>query len=116
MKNGLFKRGYLSKLVLAMSMLMTFGLTSGAWANEAQLWSKIKSGGHIVLMRHALAPGFGDPDGFTLGDCSSQRVLSEVGRHRLHILASAFVPMELPKQVCTPALGVAALIRLSCLT
>ena len=90
MKNRLFKRGYLSKFTFIFSMLMTFSLTAGAWANEAQLWSKIKSGGHIVLMRHALAPGFGDPDGFTLGDCSTQRVLSEVGRQQAAQIGERF--------------------------
>jgi len=33
-----------------------------------------------ILMRHAIAPGTGDPAGFTLGDCSTQRNLSEEGR------------------------------------
>jgi phosphohistidine phosphatase SixA len=32
------------------------------------------------LIRHALAPGVGDPANFTLGDCSTQRNLSEEGR------------------------------------
>lgn len=36
--------------------------------------------GDIVLYRHALAPGGGDPPGFTLGDCSTQRNLSDAGR------------------------------------
>jgi phosphohistidine phosphatase SixA len=31
-------------------------------------------------MRHALAPGTGDPDSFKLGDCSTQRNLNEEGR------------------------------------
>jgi phosphohistidine phosphatase SixA len=34
----------------------------------------------IVLLRHANAPGVGDPDGFKLGDCSTQRNLDDVGR------------------------------------
>ncbi|RFC66538.1 histidine phosphatase family protein [Fulvimarina endophytica] len=33
-------------------------------------------------MRHAIAPGTGDPDEFTLGDCSTQRNLSETGREQ----------------------------------
>jgi 8-oxo-(d)GTP phosphatase len=32
------------------------------------------------MLRHARAPGTGDPDHFTLGDCSTQRNLSEAGR------------------------------------
>lgn len=34
----------------------------------------------VYIMRHALAPGFGDPDNIKLGDCSTQRNLSDDGR------------------------------------
>ena len=36
--------------------------------------------GRILLMRHELAPGFGDPANFKLGDCSTQRNSGEEGR------------------------------------
>ena len=36
--------------------------------------------GTVLFMRHAMAPGFGDPDHFSLKDCSTQRNLNEVGR------------------------------------
>lgn len=48
--------------------------------NEAALWSALRSGGHVALMRHALAPGTGDPPEFSIVDCSTQRNLSEEGR------------------------------------
>ncbi|MFN5864795.1 MAG: histidine phosphatase family protein, partial [Pseudanabaena sp.] len=32
-------------------------------------WTALKGTGKVVLMRHALAPGTGDPSGFKLGDC-----------------------------------------------
>ncbi len=31
-------------------------------------------------MRHSLAPGVGDPENFSLNDCSTQRNLSDIGR------------------------------------
>lgn len=34
----------------------------------------------VLLMRHATAPGTGDPPGFVLGDCAMQRTLSAEGR------------------------------------
>lgn len=41
----------------------------------------LQSGGHVILMRHGqTVSGVGDPAGFTLGDCASQRNLSEAGR------------------------------------
>ena len=36
--------------------------------------------GKVLFMRHALAPGFGDPDYFSIKDCSTQRNLNETGR------------------------------------
>jgi phosphohistidine phosphatase SixA len=41
----------------------------------------LKAGGHVVLMRHAqTVSGVGDPQGFQLGDCGTQRNLSDAGR------------------------------------
>ena len=47
---------------------------------DAASWAALKSPGSIVLFRHALAPGGGDPPGFKADDCSTQRNLSEEGR------------------------------------
>lgn len=53
---------------------------SAAGANEA-LWSLLKRGGQVVLMRHAVTtPGVGDPPGFRIEDCSTQRNLTDSGR------------------------------------
>lgn len=55
-------------------------LPAAAWADEA-LWAKLKQGGNVLLIRHAsTVEGLGDPPGFKLGDCSTQRNLSEAGR------------------------------------
>lgn len=42
-------------------------------------WQALKKPHAIVLFRHALAPGGGDPPGFKLNDCSTQRNLNEEG-------------------------------------
>ena len=34
---------------------------------------------NVIFMRHALAPGIGDPNNFKIGDCSTQRNLNETG-------------------------------------
>ena len=50
---------------------------------RAEIWQKLRTGrGYAVLLRHALAPGTGDPAGFRLGDCSTQRNLSAEGRRQ----------------------------------
>lgn len=41
---------------------------------------RLRRGEVVGLFRHALAPGTGDPDNFRLGDCSTQRNLSDAGR------------------------------------
>ncbi len=59
-------------------------------ADEESLWSALRSGGHIALLRHALAPGIGDPSGFSLGDCNTQRNLSNDGRQQAESLGARF--------------------------
>lgn len=50
-------------------------------AGDDAFWSQLRQGGNIVLLRHAqTVPGIGDPPGYTLGDCASQRNLSAAGR------------------------------------
>ena len=42
--------------------------------------------GYVLLLRHALAPGVGDPDNFKLDDCSTQRNLSAQGREDAKVI------------------------------
>ncbi len=54
-----------------------------SFANELAIWDKLQGTapkGYVLLMRHSLAPGVGDPENFTLNDCSTQRNLSDIGR------------------------------------
>jgi phosphohistidine phosphatase SixA len=52
-----------------------------AVAGEAEVWAALRAGRHVALMRHADAPGgFGDPAGFRIDDCATQRNLSAKGR------------------------------------
>jgi hypothetical protein len=52
-------------------------LAATASGTEADL---LRSGSLVAAFRHALAPGTFDPPGFQLGDCSTQRNLSDEGR------------------------------------
>ncbi len=58
--------------------------------NEAAAWEALRQGGHIAIMRHALAPGTGDPARFTLEDCATQRNLSAEGRAQARKIGDAF--------------------------
>ena len=57
---------------------------------DAALWKALRSGGHVALLRHALAPGTGDPPGFRLGDCQTQRNLSTQGREQAARIGELF--------------------------
>jgi phosphohistidine phosphatase SixA len=62
---------------------LTMLCAPGAFAADADtaLLQRLKSGGHVLVIRHAATvPGKGDPANFKLGDCSTQRNLSESGR------------------------------------
>lgn len=54
-----------------------------AWGGSAQandLSQRLASADHVLLMRHAYAPGIGDPAGYVLGRCETQRVLNDEGK------------------------------------
>jgi broad specificity phosphatase PhoE len=53
---------------------------AGADSAHADMIGQMKNGGHILMIRHALAPGTGDPANFRIGDCATQRNLDERGR------------------------------------
>lgn len=48
--------------------------------NVEAAWRALAGDGAVLIMRHAIAPGSGDPPGFRLDDCSTQRNLSDEGR------------------------------------
>ena len=54
------------------------------------VWDALREGGRVALIRHADAPGTGDPPDFVLEDCSTQRNLSEGGRAQAARLGAAF--------------------------
>jgi phosphohistidine phosphatase SixA len=52
-----------------------------AGADEPEAWTALRAGRHVALMRHTDAPGgAGDPAGFRVDDCATQRNLSAKGR------------------------------------
>lgn len=53
-------------------------------------WRLLKQQGSVALMRHADAPGTGDPAGFRLDDCATQRNLGPAGRAQATALGEAF--------------------------
>jgi broad specificity phosphatase PhoE len=76
----------LASLVVVVAYLVPTHAADG----DATLWKALRSPGHAVLIRHALAPGTGDPAEFRLGDCATQRNLSEAGRQQALAIGERF--------------------------
>jgi len=67
-----------------------------AQADEA-LWKLLAKGGQVLVIRHSLTtPGVGDPPGFNLEDCATQRNLSDEGRDEARKLGAAFKARKVP--------------------
>lgn len=70
---------------------------SAATHADTELWQKLQSGGYVVLLRHGLTePGVGDPPGFKLGDCKTERALNAEGRAESKRLGEAFRRRKIP--------------------
>ena len=60
------------------------------------LWAEAKEGDKIILIRHALAPGGGDPPGFKIDDCKTQRNLDKVGIEQSKVIGKLFKKNKIP--------------------
>jgi len=70
---------------------------SPAAADDAVVWELLRGGGQVVLMRHAVTtPGVGDPAGFRLDDCATQRNLTDAGRADAKRVGSVFQARAIP--------------------
>ena len=58
--------------------------------SNQNLINELKQGGKLIFIRHAYAPGGGDPDNFDINDCSTQRNLSNSGREQANKIGSFF--------------------------
>lgn len=70
--------------------ILSLPITAAAWSDDSQVWEALKTDGHIALLRHALAPGIGDPPAFQLDDCTTQRNLSDGGRAQAKQIGDRF--------------------------
>ena len=59
--------------------------------SKKTLIDKLQKGGKLIFIRHAYAPGGGDPDNFDINDCSTQRNLSDSGRVQSQKIGNFFL-------------------------
>ncbi|MDP2007905.1 MAG: histidine phosphatase family protein [Rubrivivax sp.] len=82
--------------------LPLWSLPSLAAAQSTDAAAALRTGGVVVALRHALAPGTFDPPGFTLGQCSTQRNLNDEGRAQARRIGQWFTQQGLkPARVRT---------------
>ena len=80
-------------LLLAVLVLVA---PARAVADDA-LWELLRGGAQVVLMRHTITtPGVGDPAGFRLDDCATQRNLTDAGREDARRIGAAFRQRSIP--------------------
>jgi phosphohistidine phosphatase SixA len=76
----------LNRLVVSLFWLLTSWWAMGpALAGLAQ---DLQDGQHVLLMRHADAPGYGDPAGYVLGQCATQRNLGDAGKKQAQTIGT----------------------------
>ena len=63
---------------------------------KQSLIDDLQNGGKLIFIRHAIAPGGGDPENFDINDCSTQRNLSDEGRFQSEKIGDFFKEKKIP--------------------
>ena len=72
-------------------IIIFISLTTSIKADlNKNLINQLEDGGKLIFIRHAYAPGNGDPNNFNLNDCSTQRNLSNIGRKQSQYIGAFF--------------------------
>ena len=80
-------------IILIIFLILTNGIKADT---ETQVLKNLKNGGNLIFIRHAYAPGGGDPDNFDLNDCSTQRNLNDKGREQAKKIGKFFHENQIP--------------------
>lgn len=82
--------GQMVAIIIAAALVGWSTFVAPARAANDALWSALREGRAFAMIRHALAPGYGDPDDFKFGDCATQRNLSQKGRDQAKRIGELF--------------------------
>jgi len=87
-----------SRLSCAAGAIATLWLAFPAVADDpAALVEALRGGGHVVFIRHAATEAdYADQTSAVMGDCSTQRMLSEDGWRQAKAIGDAFERLEIP--------------------
>ena len=77
-------------------IIIFISLTTSIKADlNKNLINQLEDGGKLIFIRHAYAPGNGDPNNFNLNDCSTQRNLNSLGRKQARDIGEFFRENEI---------------------
>ena len=82
-------------IISLLAYLFIFLFTSQLNASN-QAWNLAQEGNKILLIRHSLAPGGGDPPGFKINDCKTQRNLNRTGINQSKKIGKLFKKNKVP--------------------
>jgi len=76
------KRNSVSAVLFTLVLGLVLFFAGTVHADESEAWEALREGRAVLMLRHALAPGTGDPASFKVDDCSTQRNLNNTGREQ----------------------------------
>ena len=85
-----------NKIISLLLKVLIFSLLSFHSHSSEQNWKPAQEGNKIILIRHSLAPGGGDPAGFKIDDCKSQRNLNRAGINQSKKIGKLFKKNKVP--------------------
>ena len=85
-----------NKIISLLLKALIFSLFSFHSHSSAQNWKPAQEGNKVILIRHSLAPGGGDPTGFKIDDCKTQRNLNRAGINQSKKIGKLFKKNKVP--------------------
>ena len=86
----------MKKNIISLFISLFFSLFTSHLNASDQLWNLAQEGNKIILIRHSLAPGGGDPLGFKINDCKTQRNLNLTGIKQSKKIGKLFKKNKVP--------------------
>ena len=85
-----------NKIISLLLNVLIFFLFSFHSHSSEQNWKPAQEGNKVLLIRHSLAPGGGDPTGFKIDDCKTQRNLNRKGINQSKKIGKLFKKNKVP--------------------
>ena len=85
-----------NKIISLLLNVLIFSLFSFHSHSSEQNWKPAQEGNKVILIRHSLAPGGGDPTGFKIDDCKTQRNLNRKGINQSKKIGKLFKKNKVP--------------------